>query len=289
MLFPEDVQAITGLLQQQIEFDFELMEACWQHIELEQYDVAVFKAFRILEGRVQHLSGIEGEGAAKTLGAAFSTRGPLTRKMGISPRQAANLRDLLRSAFAVFRNPEARPQEAIVEYGSAECKALLSFVNLILGILDRQPEEPLDTALKQIRKDIGTGATERLAAFLARIETLDLKMVKRKTSFSFRAPSLRRKSEGDLRRGDSTVLYLSPGAGNPRVIFSRGLSEVVGLDFEPYERQLRDLGCVEGWAGTQLDLSLREHNSSMVFERLFTITRNIMKDMNRSLTLENHE
>jgi uncharacterized protein (TIGR02391 family) len=288
VLFPDDVQAINELLQQRAGLDSELVEACWQHIELGQYDVAVFKAFRVLEGRIQHRSGIEGEGAAKTLSQALATRGPLTKKMGLSSRQAAHLRDLLRAAFSVFRNPEAHPQEAIVEYGSAECQALLSFVNLMLKILDRQPEAPLEAALKQIRKDIGVAATRRLTSFLDRAESLDLRVVERKTSFSFRARALRRTSKGELKRGYSTVFYLVPTSGDPKITIPGGSSKVLGFDYEPYREQLRDLGFVEGW-GPELDLHLREHNSVEVLEQLYVMIRSVVEEINQALATRGEE
>jgi len=288
ILFPDDVQAINELLQQLAGLASELIEASREHIELGQYDVAVFKAFRILEGRIQHRSGIQGESASKTLNQALSSRGPLTRKLGFTPRQAANFRDLLQAAFAVFRNPEAHPQEALIEYGSAECRAVLAFVNLMLGVLNRQPDDPLQAALKQIRRDVEVDATERLGEFLERVRTLDLETVQRTQSFSFRAWSLRA-TQRDVppKRIRTTVFYLAPEAGNPYLAFRVWQwSPVVGFEAQAHVDRLKALDCVEIAKPSEprFELYLRDHNSAEMFAQLYVVVRDIVEEMEQSLT-----
>jgi hypothetical protein len=287
ILFPDDVQAINELLQQRAKLDPELIETCEDHIELEQYDVAIFKAFLVLEGRLQRRGGILGESASKTVSLAFASKGPLTEKLGLDAVQAANFANLLRSAFAVFRNPEAHPQEAIIEYDSAECQAVLAFVNLLLGILDRQPEDIVQAALKQIRRDIGSAATKRLERFLEQVLALDLQMRERKTGPYFRARSLRATQKGSPPKPTRTsVFYLWPGDGNSRLVFSAGVQwqDVEGFNYAFHTDRLKALGCVEGWGGTELELYLRDHNSTEVFERLYAIVRDIVAEMEQSLS-----
>lgn len=172
ILFPEDVRAINELLEGRAGLDPELVDACWEHIEHGQYPDAVFKGFRVLEGRLQQRSGIEGETAGKMLNAALTTGGPLTGKLGLTGQQAANYRDLLKGAFAFFRNPEAHPQEAVIDYGSAECQAVLGFVNLVLGVAGPQArgsladyaeaDQPRDWARRRQQVDHLRGASHKV-------------------------------------------------------------------------------------------------------------------------------
>lgn len=289
-LFPDDVQAINDVLQQRTGFHPELVQACQEHIELGQYDVAVFKAFRVLEGRIQHRCGIQGQGVSDTLNLA-QRQHVLGGKLGLTDKQEANLSNLLKAAFAVFRNPEAHPGEAIVEYGSAECQAVLAFVNLMLNVLDREPPPPLLVALEQIRRDIGPDATTRLERFLDRILALDLKMPKSARDFSFRAWALRPGWEDTpLKRRRTTVFYLRVKPGNPSLEFPARSQwhTIVGFDGDVHVGRLRDLGAIEVAtpSGGRLELALREHNSFETFERLYAIVRDVVAEMERSLTAQ---
>lgn len=284
ILFPDDIQAINELLRQRADLDPELLEACQEHIDLGQYDVAVFKAFRVLEGRVQHRSGIVGRNAGQTCDRALDTDGPLTRRLGLTFSQAVNLRDLLKACFALFRNPEAHPQDAIIEYGSAECQAVLAFVNLMLGILDRQPDDPLKAALRLIRRDIGPDATARLSTFMERVQTLELKMIPSTHSHSFRTWAWRRTTEGgDPKRELITLFYLGFRQDSPRITFPV-LGHWIWLaefDNAPYLDRLKALGCVEG--RSDLRLYMRDHNATSTFEQLYAIVRDFVQEMKETL------
>jgi len=284
--FPDDIQAIKELLEQRAGFAPELIDACKEHIKHGQYADAVFKAFRVLEGRIQQRGEYHGESASRTINTVLNPRGPLTKKLGLTSEQAAHFRDLLKAGFGLFRNPEAHPQDAVIEYGGAECQAVLAFVNLMLDILDRQPDDPLQAAHKQIGRDIGRGATERLSRFLERVRALDLKMLRRKISFPFRAWSLRvTQKEAPPKKTRTTVFLIRPNAGNPWLAFPVlwQWSSVVGFDYESYVVRLKALGCVETGTEYGLRLDLRDHNASETFEQLYGIVRDIVREMEETL------
>jgi uncharacterized protein (TIGR02391 family) len=292
ILFPEDVQAINDLLSQRADFDPELLQACQDHINHGQYADAVFKAFRVLEGRVQQCSGIQGESASRTLSLALTPRGPLTQKLGLTTKQAANLGELLKGAFFVFRNPEAHPEEAIIEYGSAECQAVLGFVNLMLGILERQPDAPLDRALKQLRRTIGTDATQRLGSFLDRVLALNVSLVERKTIFSFRALAWRATSEHDPPGAKPTnVFALYHEAEDPCLHFPlvHQWRPIVGFDAESYAARLIAGDCERWPGGNDPRLDLRKHNSIATLNWLFGIVQEIVQAMEQTVGTQGHK
>jgi hypothetical protein len=299
ILFPDDIQAMNELLARRSSLDPELLEACQGHIEHGQYADAVLKAFIVLEGRIQHRSGIKTKkGAGDLIGRALAStledvpekRGPLTKKLGLEHEEAVNLMTLLRGAFAVFRNPEGHAGiEPIVEYGSAECQAVLAFVNLMLSVLDRQALSPLDQALKQIRRDIGPEATERLARFLERARTLGLHMPKPGASFSFRAWSWRSSgAEVPPKRMLSTVFFLRPDVGSPNLHFTTAWywPYIVGFDYEVYVERLKALGCAPRPGENDLRLELQTLNSAAVFDRLYAIVRDVVQAMEATVTAQ---
>lgn len=287
ILFPDDIQAINDLLSQRADLDPELLAACQDHINHAQYPDAIFKAFRLLEGRIQHRSGVQGETAGRLLNEALATRGPLTQKLGLTSQQAANFRDLLKGAFAVFRNPEAHPGEAIFDYGSAECQAVLAFVNLMLSVLDRKPETPLDAALKQIRANIGSDETVRLNKFLQQVGSFNLQVQEGAGSFSYRAWTLRATRPGaQPKKTRTTVFLLCHGTSDPNLYFTAAHQwrRIVGFDPEPHANRLKALGCSEVKGSADLFLDLRSCNSTATFDRIFAIVRDIVHAMEATVT-----
>jgi hypothetical protein len=296
-LFPDDLQkieelahqqaeAIKHLLAQQTRFDPELTKACQEHTEHGQYADAVFKAFRVLEGRIQQRSGVHGESAVKTLHLALKPDGPLTTKLGLSRSQAASYRDLLIGAFAFFRNPEAHPSQGLVEYGSGECQIVLGLVNMMLKVLDRKPDQPLDAALRQIQGNIGPDATIRLHHFLNQVAHLNLKVEKRSASFSYRAYAWRpTKQETPPKRAPTTVFNLRFKAMMPTLSFHahKAWDSIVGFSRESHIERLKALGGVDAPKYGTVYFDLRQHNQAATFEQLYAVVRDIVDDMEATL------
>ncbi len=300
ILFPEDIQAINDLLGQRADLDRELLETCQEHIQNGQYADAVFKAFLVLETRIRQRSGIRTKtrGAADLIGQALASTpegtpgkvGPLTRKLDLDHGQAVNLANLLRAAFAVFRNPEGHGGvEPLVYYGSAECQAVLGFVNLMLGVLDRQADAPLDRALKQLRRTIGAGATQRLSDFLDRVLALNVSLVERKTMLSFRAPAWRATSEDTPPSARLTNLFsLHHEDEDPYLHFPLFYQwrPIVGFDAEAYAARLVAGDCERWPGGVDPWLDLSKHNSTATFNWLYGIVQDISAAMRT--TVDSH-
>ncbi|MFC2029843.1 TIGR02391 family protein [Chloroflexota bacterium] len=288
--FPDDLQAIDDLLRKRAGLDPDLAAVCQEHIDSEQYADAVFKAFRHLEARIKFLSGIEDKSAGNMIDLALRPGGPLVDKLGLSRSQAAAFGNLLRGAFGLFRNPEAHAIDPLFHYDSAECQTVLAFANLLLQVLDRRPEDPLESALKRIRGDIGSVATDRLADFLQRVLDLGLQADPGARLFAFKTWALRAPQEGrPLSRMRTTLFYLDPAEGKPCLNLPVDFwVQVVGPAAAPIVDRISDLGpVVTKWRW--LRVSLRDRNDARTFGRLFDAISNMDQLMEGTLTAVNRE
>jgi hypothetical protein len=108
------------------------------------------------------------------------------------------------------------------------------------------------------------------------------------TSYAFYAWALRATSQDTpARRLLTTVFYLEPMQGNPRLSFPclGHWLQIVGFKHELYTGRLKALGCVQG-GRDYVALDLKKHNDPETFEQLYTILQDIVRDMEQTLAAE---
>jgi hypothetical protein len=155
-----------------------------------------------------------------------------------------------------------------------------------LDVPDHKSRISLDAALKQIRRDIGPDATERLANFLARVRTLNVHAPERSASLPYRAWAWRSTSrDAQPKRIRTTVFSLVPEANTPNLYFSTAWQwpQVFGFDRQTYIERLEALGCAPKPGERDLRLDLRTHSSAELFERLYDVIREVVEAMEETV------
>lgn len=294
ILTDEEMRQVRRALEAQAGLEEELVRRCGHLIHLGAFDEAVRSAFVLLEERLRRAVGQEGMTGTQLANFAFNTtKGPLSERLSHSPGEKEGLRELYAGAFKLFRNPTAH---GVVEYSAAEGKAIISLVDLLLGLVKRAGELPppgllpdnVEAALDAVEATLGAGAARRLHGFLSQcVRELGFRpSPTAKVSMPFRRHALYKASWWDEPKAHPVqVFYFVRSTKRPGLHFpiKQYYTGVQGFDTERVDEELAQLGCYPRGKNQDPTLDLRVHNSRQVFDALYEIVASIAEEFEDTL------
>jgi hypothetical protein len=165
-----DLQATRDVIEARSGMDVELARECGPLIGSRAAADGVRRAFVVLEQRLHRtMGGAQGTGAQMSKRAFEPSTGPLSRRLAMDSAQQEGLRDLFVGAFQLLRNPVVH---AGATYDLPKAKAIISYVNLLLMLLDEIPppaaELPanLKGVVEAVASAVDPSAGRRLHVFL---------------------------------------------------------------------------------------------------------------------------
>jgi uncharacterized protein (TIGR02391 family) len=288
------MEQVRRALEAHAGFDEELLRRCGHLIHLGAFDEAVRSAFILLEERLRKAVGKDDMTGTQLANFAFSPgKGPLAKQLGHTRSEQEGLRELYSGAFKLFRNPTAH---GVVEYSSAEGKAILSLVDLLLRLLKRAGELPppglfpenLEAALEKVEEAIGPGATSRLHSFLGRcLGELGLRTTRSAThGFPFRRPAMYLSSRWDAPKAHAVAVFYLVVAGQRRDLsFPVNQYHVSVQEFnaDRLSEELLDLGFYPRGTNQEPTADLRVYNDQEFFKALFGIVSRVADEFEETL------
>ena len=160
----------------------------------------------------------------------------------------------------------------------------------VFRVLGSRASKALHSIVARLRHDLPAEAAERFVRFLERLIEggWDWRIEPQALGVAFRTRSLRVPKPGSNPKPMyTTVLFLRSDQGNPRFVFpvTGPWPNIVGFDLARHVDRLREIGCVFDPRHTDLNLYLRDYNSTEVFEQLYLVVQDIVTDMKHSLPL----
>jgi len=294
ILTDDEMRQVRRALEAQAGLDEELVRRCGHLIHLGAFDEAVRSAFVLLEERLRRAVGQEGMTGTQLANFAFNTtRGPLSERLSHSPGEKEGLRELYAGAFKLFRNPTAH---GVVEYSAAEGKAIISLVDLLLGLIKRAGELPppgllpdnVELAVDRVEEAVGPGAARRLHGFLSQCVTdLGLRPVSiAKQWIPFKRHALYKAPHWDAPRAHQVAVFYFVIGGKRRdlhIPLTQYYSAIPGFDTERVSDELASLGFHPGGKRQEPTLNLRVHNSREVFDALYEIVASVADEFDDTL------
>lgn len=294
ILTDEEMRQVRRALEAQAGLDEELVRRCGHLIHLGAFDEAVRSAFVLLEERLRRAVGQEGMTGTQLANFAFNTtKGPLSERLSHSPGEKEGLRELYAGAFKLFRNPTAH---GVVEYSAAEGKAIISLVDLLLGLIKRAGELPppgllpdnVELAVDRVEEAVGPGAARRLHGFLSRcVRELGLRSSPvAKQLMPFKRHAWYQASWWDEPKAHPLpVFYLVAGTKGRDMYFpiKQYYTGVQGFDTERVVEELMQLGFYPRGKRQDPTLDLQVHNSREVFDALYEIVASVAEEFEETL------
>jgi len=291
ILTDDEMLQIRRSIESQAGLDEELLRRCGPLIRMDRFDEAVRSAFVLLEERLRKAVKEAGMTGAQLANHAFNPqRGPLARHAGRSPAEQEGLRELFSGAFKLFRNPTAH---GVVDYSTAEGKAIIGLVDLMLKMLKRAEEfsapdlfpDYLETALIEIEGEIGPGATSRLRLFLGRCLTVvGLEPASAKLWLPFEKHSLYKADHWDEPKPHRMAMFYLT-LDEPSLHFSTSYyANVVGFNVERLIKDLMDLGFQLFGKNQEPRVNLRLHNDMRFFDALFVLVKRAADELEQTLS-----
>jgi hypothetical protein len=201
-----------------------------------------------------------------------------TDRLQLTPGEVNGLGSIFDGAFAAFRN---RAAHTVAGYTLDEAQSIVYLVNLLLMTLEKMKQTPPPPIRQEITRALGPATTERLQAFLGRLEAIGVGKGQGKHFVSYRAMLIYQPGSWDEPKAHSVTIFYLTITREKRVALAFNtpyLENVPGLDRKQLEQNLLDAGCVR--VGTKLRpiwLFLDEHNDEATFERIYGIVRNLME------------
>ena len=294
ILTDSEMRQLRRSIEERAGLDPELMQRCGHLVRLEAFDEAVRSAFVLLEERLRKAVAGESMTGVQLANHAFSpTKGPLAKHLGRTQSEREGLRELYSGAFKLFRNPTAH---GVVGYSTAEGKAIIGLVDLMLRIVKRAEELPppdmfpekLEAALVKIEEVIGPGATSRVRVFLGK--ALKDLVLRPSTSaiewMPFRRHCLYRAANWDQPKPHRIAVFYLVVAGNDYGIHfptAYYYENVVGFNVDRLTEELTELGFwLKGKrAEPYIDLTLR--NDQAFFDALFDLVARTVDELDSTL------
>ena len=294
ILTDEEMRQVRRELEAQAGLDEELLRRCGHLIHLGAFDEAVRSAFVLLEERLRSAVGQEGMTGTQLANFAFNpTKGPLSAQLSHSPGEKEGLRELYSGAFKLFRNPTAH---GVVEYSAAEGKAIISLVDLLLGLIKRAGELPppgllpdnVEAALDAVEVTVGAAAARRLHGFLSNCvrELGLLPAISATQSIPFRRHASYKAVHWDEPKAHQVPLFRFAVSGENRHLqfpVREYYARVEEFDTERVDEELVQLGCYPRGKNQDPTLDLRVHNSREAFDALFEIVASVADEFEETL------
>lgn len=296
-LTEKDLRKVQEAIEAGAGLDAELAQQCGRLIKMGAGEDAVRRAFVILENRLRkaverdlphdrdHPAGVA------LANFAFAPAGPLTRRIGADAGVSDGLRELFSGAFKALRNPAAHGP---VSLSTADAKATVGFVNLLLGVLERVPRQGpvvvlpnnVMNCLKNMQADLGQDATGKLLGFLEAAVQAGLNPKEKPVaSIPFRVQGLMKYPNWSTAKSRPLpVFYLRSrehkGLGFP---VRRFYSLVQGLDTSEFERKLKSLGFQAKGKDQDLFIDLVIHKDQVPYTELLEALKAITHEINKTL------
>lgn len=297
ILTDEEMQQVRRSIEAQTGLDEELLRRCGPLIRMDKFDEAVRSAFVLLEERLRKAVNKEGMTGTQLANFAFSpAKGPLAKHLGRSQAEREGLRELYSGAFKLFRNPTAH---GVVDYSAAQGKAIIGLVDLMLKMLKRVEELPspelfsdnVDTALSNIEKAIGPGATSRLRMFLGKcMKELGLRpSTSAKQWIPFRRYAFYKPENWiEPKPHAIAVFYIVSAGTEPSLSFptSYYYRNVVGFNVDRLINELTDLGFLLVGKNQEPRIDLRISNDQRFFDTLFELVLRTGDELEETLQQE---
>jgi uncharacterized protein (TIGR02391 family) len=134
LLTNDELQLVRETVETQSGMDADIVERCSRLIHINAFDEAVQQAFVVLEERLRRVLRMQGGTGMQMVNAAFSTNGLFTKLLSDNPNEKEGFQGLLTAAFKLYRNPS---MHTIVGYSSADARAVVGLVDLILRRIER--------------------------------------------------------------------------------------------------------------------------------------------------------
>lgn len=293
LLTDAELEHIRLELQAQAGLDAELAQRCGDLVRLGAFDEAVRSAFVLLEERLRKATGVEGMTGTALANRAFNADpGSLALRLTEDRGEREGLRELFSGAFKLFRNPSAH---GVVGYTSAEGKAILELVNLLLGILKRVDDHlpsgalpaNVESTLTQITEVAGAAAATRLRAFLGKaVRRLGLKPVaSAKQWIGFRRRGLCKSPESESARSSFVPAFYLVNTGELVGIafWMNNLRNVVDFDAERVAKALAALGFTPHGKDRDSFADIRIYNDQAFFDSLYELVTSVVDDLEETL------
>jgi uncharacterized protein (TIGR02391 family) len=266
LLTSDELQLVRHTIEAQSGLDPELIKHCGSLLHNDECDEAVQQAFVVLEERMRRLLNPGRMTGMQMVQHAFSANGPWTKLLA-DQQEREGFQNLLTGAFKLYRNAAAH---TIAGYERREARDIISLIDLLLKRLDElalihHPLPPnVESVLEALTTQHGAQTAGRIRAFCARCLGAGLSVRATKTWIPFRARAMVQKQTwAEPRRHTVTVFYLytAPPEHGFWVPVSQYYSQVVGLDLEPFKRELVALGFDTTGAYDNYYASLNTHHS----------------------------
>ncbi len=293
ILTDDEMRQIRRSIEARAGLNQELLHRCGDLIHIGNHDEAVRSACVFLEERLRkaaHNDRLMGVRLAKY---AFDPdTGTLAKHLASRKSEQEGIYHLYTGAFQLFRNPTAH---GAVGYNSAEAKAILGFINLLLTFLDRVEELPppgsfpesVERAVAAVEQKIGAAVASRLRVFLGKCRRLGLEPKKgAKAWVPFRQRAL-----SELEHWENpkpyplSVFYVVIEETWQGIWFpvNQYYSRVIGFDLEQLSENLRDLGFLPSGRHRDFYIDLKEHNDEAFFDALFGLVEQTSEALEKTL------
>jgi hypothetical protein len=219
--------------------------------------------------------------------------GPLAKHLGRNQAEREGLRELYSGAFKLFRNPTAH---GVVGYSSAEGKAIVGLVDLLLKMLRRVEELPpsdffpdnLEAALEASEDIIGPGATSRLRMFLGKCVTgAGLQPSESAQSWiGFKQYALYQADHWSEPRSHPIALfYFAADERKNGLQFSTEYCRrVAGFEKDHLVDELTELGFRPFGKNQEPRVDLQIHNDQKFFDNLFLVVKRAVDELKETLS-----
>lgn len=293
LLTDDEINRLRHFLDEETGLDDELVRRCGHLIHLGAFDEAVRSAFVLLEDRLRQSVGEEGMSGVQLVNKAFSPKGGvLSTILGSNEAEREGMREIFSGAFKLFRNPTAH---GVVGYEANEGRAIIGFVDLLLGILKRAEDIPpldilpenVEKILEEISEAIGPGVAGRLRVFLGKCVKSGLKPTSSPRQWiPFRRYALIKFDRWDKPKRHVIAVFYLTGQGVPlqlQIPTEYYYSKVVGFNIDRLFEELLELGFTLEGKNQEPRADLRIHNSRSFFDSLFQFVVRVSNELEDTL------
>lgn len=292
ILTNEEMQEIREAIEQQAGLDEELLHRCGPLIHMGKFDEAVRSAFVLLEERLRNATNKEGMTGTNLANYSFDpNNGALIKFLPHNKSEREGLHFLFAGAFKLFRNPTAH---GAIGYDPTKGKAIISFINLLLLLLDEIGEMPpvehlsenTERVVKEVESRVSPAAANRLRLFLSKCRKLGLEPRLGTKWVPFRRfARIKYPDWPEPRPHRLTLFYIY--ADDKNVGFYIPLNQyyvnVIGLDTDKINKQFRQIGFTPKGKLQELLADLTLHHSTTFFDALYQLVEEIAGQLEATL------